>query len=115
MPQPLARPPCSVGACLRCRCQDPSARWSVALTAHLAGELTGHAPSGTCENDWSRARRSSSKASRPPRAAALGPCLRAAVEAANRATADDEPATPRGNMEQARADAIAREVAAAAR
>jgi hypothetical protein len=108
------RPAGQVGARLRVPLTGtPSPRWSRALTAHLATDLTGHAAVGYLRiKDIVQGSELVLEGVEEREAPALGRCLRVAIDAANRACADDEAAPLPRNMEQTTADAIARDVGA---
>jgi hypothetical protein len=86
----------------------PGRRWSRVLTAHLAHDLTGHCAVGHLHlNDVVQGRDLVFDGVEDREAAALGRCVREAVEAANHACAGDGPARP-ANMSAHDAQAIAR-------
>ncbi len=104
----------NVGASLRVPLTGaPSPRWSRALTAHLATDLTGHAAVGHLRiKDVVQGSELVLDGVEEREAPALGRCLRVAVDAANRACAADEARPNPCNMDQSKADSIAREVVA---
>jgi hypothetical protein len=95
----------------------PSARWSTALTAQLAVALTGHPAVGHLRlNGVVQGAELVLEGVETPEAGLLGPVLRNAIEAANRAcVSEDERQPGRANMDPARAEEIARAVSSSAR
>jgi hypothetical protein len=105
-----------VGACVRLSLESPpTPRWAQALTSHLLTGLTGHPAVGHLRlNNVVQGAEIVLQGVEPPEAELLGPVLRSAIQAANRACADG--AGPAGrplNMDQAEADAVASTVARA--
>jgi hypothetical protein len=89
----------------------PGAKWSRALTAHLVQDLTGHGAVGHLHvSNVVQGRTLVLEGVEAEEAAALGPCLRRAIELANRAC-HDEPAPCDTNMTCGEAEAIAHDVA----
>jgi len=95
----------------------PSPRWSQALTVHLADELTGHPGVGHLRlNNVVQGKDIVLEGVEASEAELLGPALRRAIDAANRACA--KPGGNDGtrpNMDQAEADRLARSVGSGAR
>jgi hypothetical protein len=88
----------------------PSAQWSRAFTAHLVQDLTGHRAVGHLHvSDIVQGRTLVLEGVEAQEAAALGPCLRHAIDLANRACQND-PAPSDANMSCGEAEAIARDV-----
>ena len=88
----------------------PGPRWSQVFTAHLAQDLTGHRAVGHLHvNDVVQGRALVLEGVEDREAAALGRCLRHAVELANRACGSD-PAPCVANMTPRQAQEIAEEV-----
>lgn len=105
------------GACVRIPLDGaPTPRWSSALTAHLATGLTGHGDVGHLRLDRVvQGTHLVIEGVESAEAERLGPVVRAAIDAANRACHGvDEASGPR-NMEQAEADRLARAVAEGAK
>jgi len=89
----------------------PGPKWSRALTAHLVQDLTGHRAVGHLHvRDVVQGRTLVLEGVEAQEAAALAPCLRRAVELANRACEHD-PAPCEANMSCDEAEAIAQDVA----
>ena len=89
----------------------PSPRWSRALSAHLANELTGHAAVGHLHlNDVVQGSDVVLDGVEEREAPLLGDCLLRAVSAANACLQDDEQPPPPTNMPAAHADRIAMQV-----
>ena len=87
----------------------PSPRWSRALGAQLANELTGHAAVGHLRlSEVVQGSDLVLEGVEEPEAPALGGCLQRAVAAANATVASDPPEP--ANMPQQAADAIAVQV-----
>ncbi len=88
----------------------PSPRWSRALGAHLANELTGHAAVGHLRlDDVVQGSDVVLEGVEEREAPALGDCLLRAVTAANACLQTDEPPPPT-NMPRELADRIAMQV-----
>jgi hypothetical protein len=88
----------------------PGPRWSQVLTAHLTQDLTGHRAVGHLHvSDVVQGRALVLEGVEDREAAALGRCLRHAVELANHACQDD-PAPCETNMSPQEAQAIAHDV-----
>ena len=106
-----------VGACVRLPLDaPPSLRWSEALTAHLAVSLTGHPGVGHLRlNHVVQGADIVLDGIEPIVAGHLGPLLRNAIDAANRACERDPEAASCPNMEQWRADQVARAIEASVR
>jgi hypothetical protein len=86
----------------------PSPRWSRALGAHLANELTGHPAVGHLQLDEVvQGSELVLEGVEEREAPALGDCLLRAVEAANACVPDGEEAAPPANMPRTEADRIA--------
>ena len=86
----------------------PSPRWSRALSAHLANELTGHAAVGHLQLDEVvQGTDLVLEGVEEPEAPVLGDSLLRAVEAANACLQDGDDAAPPVNMPRAEADRIA--------
>jgi hypothetical protein len=102
-----------VGACVRVSLDTaPTPRWSQALTVHLASGLTGHPAVGHMRLDHLvQGADIVLEGVEGREAQLLGPVLRGAVEAANRACGED-PRPRRLNMELARAEEVASAVQA---
>jgi len=89
----------------------PGPQWSRALTAHLVQDLTGHRAVGHLQvRDVVQGRTLVLEGVEAQEAAALGPCLRRAVDLANQACQND-PAPCDMNMSCDEAEAIAHDVA----
>jgi hypothetical protein len=85
----------------------PSPRWSRALSAHLANELTGHAAVGHLHMDQLvQGSDVVLEGVEEPEAPVLGACLGRAVDAAN-ACMDDDAAPAPTNMDREHAERIA--------
>jgi hypothetical protein len=85
----------------------PSPRWSRALGAHLANELTGHAAVGHLQLDEVvQGTELVLEGVEEREAPALGDCLRRAVAAANACVHDAAEPQPRPNMPQPDAERI---------
>lgn len=114
-----ALPPDRAGACVRVPLDaPPTPRWSSVLTAHLATALTGHRAVGHLRlNRLVQGHEIVLEGVEEAEAERLGPALREAIAAANRACcADDDDAAERPcNMAQQEADRLARTVEAGAR
>ena len=86
----------------------PSPRWSRALSAHLANELTGHAAVGHLHLDGVvQGSDLVLEGVEEREAPVLGDCLMRAVEAANACVPQDGEACPEANMPRAEAARIA--------
>jgi hypothetical protein len=86
----------------------PGPRWSDVLTAHLAQDLTGHRAVGHLHlSGVVQGRDLVLEGVEDREAEALGRCLQHAVEAANRACANDEGTACETNMSPQEAQAIA--------
>jgi hypothetical protein len=86
----------------------PSPRWSRALSAHLANELTGHPAVGHLQLDEVvQGFELVLEGVEERQAPALGHCLVRAVEAANACVPEAREARPPVNMPKAEADRIA--------
>lgn len=91
----------------------PSPRWSRALAAHLANELTGHAAVGHLQlNDVVQGSDVVLEGVEEPEAPVLGECLLRAVAAANACLQDVREPPPPANMPQPLAERIAVQVSA---
>jgi hypothetical protein len=106
-----------VGACVRLPLDGPpSLRWSDALTAHLAVALTGHPGVGHLRlNHVVQGADIVLEGIEPVDAEDLGPAVRAAMEAADRACERAPEEECRRNMEQVVADRVARAIEAGVR
>jgi hypothetical protein len=106
-----------VGACVRLPLDcPPTRRWSEALTAHLAVSLTGHPAVGHLRLDHLvQGADIVLEGVEPAEAEQLGPVLRDAMSAADRACGDDAQDGQQWNMEQQEADRVAGTVEAGAR
>jgi hypothetical protein len=110
-------PPDRVGACVRLPLDaPPTPRWSEALAARLALSLTGHAAVGHLRLDHlvqgSEIVLEGVEAAEAP---ALGPVLRDAIAATNRACGDDARTVTGSNMAPREAEQVARTVEAGVR
>ena len=114
----LPRDARTVGACVRIVLDaPPTPRWSEALAVHLAAGLTGHPAVGhlTLNNVVQGAEIVLDGVEREE-AELLGPVLREAIEAANRACENVDDGTPsRPNMDPAEAENVARTVMSSTR
>jgi hypothetical protein len=110
------RPAHCVGACVRIPLDAaPSPRWSRALTAHLALGLTGHPAVGHLRLDAAvQGAHIVLDGVETPEAELLGPVLREAIDAANRACDKPDGQAAQVNMDPAQAEAVASAVSAAA-
>ena len=95
----------------------PSPRWTRTMRGHLMTGLSGHAAIGHLRLDRIvEGRDVVLHGVEPSEAGLLGPVLRNAIEAANRACERDAPAAPEApvspNMEQKKAEEVARAVSA---
>lgn len=109
------RPADREGACIRVPLDaSPSPRWSSALTAHLAKGLTGHPAVGHLSlNGAVQGPDIVLEGVETREAELLGPVLREAIEAANRACAgEDQGLCPPLNMDPAQAQEVASAVTA---
>jgi hypothetical protein len=106
-----------VGARVRLPLESaPTRRWSDAMSARLATSLTGHAAVGHLRlNQLVQGSDIVIEGVEPAEAEQLGPALRAAIEAANRACDHDPAAGDPPNMAQVQADDVARDVEAGVR
>lgn len=100
-----------IGACVRVPLDSaPSPRWSRAFGAHLATALTGHPAVGYLKlNNLVQGSVVVLEGVEPAEAEVLGPAIRDAIAAANRACVGDADPGPR-NMPQCEADRVARTV-----
>jgi hypothetical protein len=90
----------------------PTPRWTRVFGAHLMQDLVGHRNVGHLHlNDLVQGRDLVLEGVEEKEAAALGPCLRHAIDAANRACAG-EPARQEPNMTPQEAQGIAHRVVA---
>jgi len=89
----------------------PSPRWSRALGAHLANELTGHAAVGHLQlNDVVQGGEVVLEGVEEREAPVLGDCLHRALAAANSCLQEHEEPAPPSNMPPALAERIAVQV-----
>ena len=89
----------------------PSPRWSRAMSAHLANELTGHAAVGHLHlNDVVQGSDVVLEGVEEREAPVLGDCLQRAVAAANACMHEHESHEPPANMPRALAERIAVQV-----
>jgi hypothetical protein len=112
-----ARPPGCVGACVRLPLDaPPTLRWSEILAARLATRLTGRAGVGHLRLDHVvQGTEIVLDGVERTEADHLGPVLREAIAAANRACPADDPADRPRNMDPEEAERLARRVEAGVR